>query len=554
MIVMFHWKTSVNLKKMAQQGKQIRNIWMVSREYGDLAGAGGVKDVVYQLSKALARWTGRSLNVVLPGYGCIDYDEAGFVPLRDPLCPTKDLKLAINLDLPDNSVKETVQFYYKRDNRVHIYLIDAKRYREKTDIYTYTEVDEQRTSWQKKSQGHHDYFAMNILHQKATLELIIALSVRPDIIHCHDGHTALLSALIRENAGYSSYFRGTACLVTLHNAGYGYHQEVGDLPYAVSTTGLPARVIDTNLLELQFDPLLVAGQYATINTVSENYARELQESESDKLTGWLGHELKSRGVIISGITNGIDPEYYHPRAVAGDRKELLFDPENRDDSLRGKILCKKTLLTELSSGSESLSLEQYGTLTSDVKKTLFTFVGRLSEQKGVDLLLEAIPVLLARHENAQVLILGSGSKELESALVRFAGNIDSHGRVCYLKGFSTLLAKKIYAAGDFFIVPSRYEPCGLTDFIAQLHGNIPIVHRVGGLVKIVDGQTGISYKGEGPGELLAALERGLSLGKDARREIQYKAVAKITKKYTWTHVMRSYVELYKRCSVEQLPC
>ena len=146
---------------------------------------------------------------------------------------------------PDAYVQEEVGYYVQKINRVHIYLVDAARFRQKSAVYTYTEDDEIMVSWQKKSMGHHDYFAMNLLHQKAALELMVCLDAKPDIIHCHDGHTAVLPALIRENPGYRSYFRATGCLVTIHNAGFGYHQEVADIPYARSITGLPDQIINS---------------------------------------------------------------------------------------------------------------------------------------------------------------------------------------------------------------------------------------------------------------------------------------------------------------------
>jgi starch synthase len=128
------------------------------------------------------------------------------------------------------------------------------------------------------------------------------------------------------------------------------------------------------------------------------------------------------------------------------------------------------------------------------------------------------------------------------------------GRMCFLQGFNPELANRIYAAGDFFIVPSKYEPCGLTDFIAQLFGNIPVVHHVGGLVKIRDGITGIAYQGDTPEELLLALQRALALFADgpARRRMQQQAVEEIRQHYTWSKVMRKYLQLYREAKKTQI--
>ncbi len=529
--------------------KQIKNIWMLAREYGELAGAGGVKDVALQLGESLVIPGSRSVSMVLPYYGFMDAVELGFKQLPDPLHPNTKLQLQIVMKEPENDGYETVEFYHQTIKGVSVFLVDAERYRQKGDIYTYTEDDEKKVSWQKKSTGHHDYFAMNILLQKATLDLIICLQEKPDTIHCHDGHTALLPAMIRRLPGYAAYFRGTGCLVTIHNAGYGYHQEIADNNYAVSITGLPRDVILDNQLEQKFDPFLVAGQYALLNTVSENYARELQESENDQLTGWLGHELKDRDIVLSGVTNGIDPDLFiTPYKDEAEQPVFEFAPGNPEDDLSGKKQCKAALLKEINTINDIHGVECYGCLEQNAELPLFTFVGRLSEQKGVDLLVSAMSSWLRRVQGAQLLVLGSGAMEIETELLGLTEDPQIEGRVCYLKGYNSQLADKVYGAGDFLIVPSRYEPCGLTDFIGQLFGNIPIVHHVGGLVKVQDAVTGIAYKGDEPEALLMALEKAMDLYGDtvAKREMQHRAVTEIYAKYTWAIVKEQYIDLYQQ--------
>ncbi|MCK5516350.1 MAG: glycogen/starch synthase [Desulfobulbaceae bacterium] len=449
------------------------------------------------------------------------------------------------MNLPDELQRERVAFFYKKIKRVSLYLVDSKRFREKEGVYTYTAEEESRISWQKQSMGHHDYFAMNLLLQKAALELMILLNAKPDIIHCHDGHTAILPALIREYVGYRSYFRSTGCLVTIHNAGLGYHQEVADLPYAESISGLSGNVIDGHLLDGNFDPFLVAGSYSLLNTVSENYARELQETENDRLTGWLGHQLLYRQKVIVGITNGIDPALFNP-AETGDGEGFAFEPGDSGDELTGKRRCKIALLNDIKDGLLPYGVEQKGYLDNDSNGPLFTFVGRLNEQKGVDVFIDALELLMKRDATFQVLLLGNGDLVLEERLIGLTEEEPFRGRVCFLKGYSSELARKIYSGGDFFVIPSRFEPCGLTDFIAQLYGNIPVVHHVGGLVKVKDGYSGIAYQDNSPGGLMTALKRGLELfsDRDAVRTIQLQAVREIKEKYTWSKVMKKYIELY----------
>ncbi|WP_457577394.1 glycogen synthase [Desulfomarina sp.] len=533
---------------MGNNRKQIKYIWMVSREYGDLAGAGGVKDVVSQLAEALARWSGRSVHVVLPCYGFMDSISLGFSPLMDPEDPEKVLQCEIDMDHPDERRREKVRYFFRKINKVSLYLVDSGRFREKQAVYTYTAEEEQLEAWQKESSAHYDYFAMNILLQKAAMELMVLLDARPDVIHCHDGHTAVLPAMIRELPGYRSYFRSSGCLVTIHNAGLGYHQEVADLPYACAVTGLAREIIDDHLLDGKFDPFLAAGSYGLLNTVSENYARELQETESDRLTGWLGHALLARKVRIEGVTNGIDPLLFNP-ADTGEEEKFSFDPGNIDDDLQGKKECRIAFLKDLQDWK--WQEKQYGTLDSPGNGPLFTFIGRLSEQKGVDLLLEVLPVLFESRDNVQVMFLGSGDVDLEDRLKNFSDNPAWQKKICFIRGYSPDLARRIYSAGDFFLIPSRFEPCGLTDFIAQLFGNVPVVHLVGGLVKVKDGLTGIGYENNSPDSLLDALQRALALyaDKENLRLMQLQGVREIEKKYTWSRVMKRYVALYEQAGL-----
>lgn len=538
----------------SDKAMRVENIWMLSREYGQLAGAGGVKDVVCQLSEALARSPRREVHVVLPRYGFVDASRHGFVPLEDPFCPQRPLRLHIDMDQPDRRIREEVRYFHNTIENVHLYLVDAERYRQKSAVYTYSEQDENLVPWQKKSMGHHDFFAMNLLLQKAALELMITLGARPDIIHCHDGHTAVLPALIREIPGYRAYFRDSGCVVTVHNAGLGYHQEVIDLPYAVSITGLPAHLIYENQLERKFDPFLAAATYAIMNTVSENYARELRETDSDRMTGWLGHELLRRGVSLEGITNGIDPAVFSAEQVAGGDRQMLFQPGDAEDDLIGKRRCKLALIERLKAGAATDGVPKFGSLRGDGEGPLFSFIGRLSEQKGVDILMTAGDRLLQRWPEAQLLVLGTGAIDLDEALKRMADSPRLSGRCCFLQGYSPQLASRVYAAGDFFVIPSRYEPCGLTDFIAQLHGNIPIVHHVGGLIKVVDGVSGIAYQHNDVEGLLQAMERAVRLygDKTAMRRVQRQAVALIEERHTWPRVMERYLDLYRRARERQL--
>lgn len=536
-----------------KKGKtQVKNIWMLSREYGDIAGAGGVKDVSAQLSQALARWTGRKVHVVLPLYGFIDIEKMGIEQLTDPDDPHKALQFFVEMNYTDVERKESVSVWKLRESRVDVFFLDSPRFREKQNIYTYTAEEEGVDPQKRRGEGHFDYFAMNLLLQKAAIQLLILLEEKPDIIHCHDGHTAVLPAIIAEIPWLRNYFRRTGCLVTIHNAGQGYHQEVSDLPYAQAMTGLPWRVINRCRLQHSFDPLVAAGLYGIVNTVSENYARELQETFEDERTGWLGHHLLDLGVTLEGTTNGVDPLIYDPRR--DDVLGLAADFDPRDDTrMRGKQKCRDHLLDSLGRSvqygdNEYDGIERYGYLEADMGVPLFTFIGRLSEQKGVDILLESVYRLLDDGFEFRLVVLGNGNIFLENELAKLALYEKSEGKICFLRGFDYAMANRIYGGGDFFIVPSRYEPCGLTDFIAQLFGTIPIVNSIGGLVKVRDGVTGLSYLGNTSENLAQTMKRAADLfcNKDGMRNIQKQAVELIDRQYTWNVVMKNYLSLYEK--------
>ncbi len=283
-----------------------KNIWVVSREYGSLTNGGEVSRLVRQLTAALAR-SGREVSVVLPLYGFMEPEDAGFSRL--------DLSFAVDMSYIRQERREPVKIWHKK-KAVDIYLIDSPRFREKKGLYTYTAAEAKKTVGMRPGDRHVDYFAMNILLQKAAVCLMICLEQEVDIIHCHDAHTALLPALIHENEGFRHYFVKTGCLVSIYNAEADLHQGVADLPFAQAISGLPARVIHRNILNNQFDPLLAAADYAVMNTVSESYAQQLTETDEDELSGWLGHTLMGRGVRLIGAANAVsrDNEALKPGA------------------------------------------------------------------------------------------------------------------------------------------------------------------------------------------------------------------------------------------------
>ncbi len=542
-------------KQKKQTGDKPFNVWMVSREYDGLAGAGGVKDVCRQLAESLVRHGNCDVSVVLPRYGFMNPEDLGFFPAR-VFCRSNQVEtleartrssrdyFEVDINYLEGERRETVTLWHNNIRGVNVYLVEAERFRGKLGVYTYTAEEEKNEPWQQQGVGHYDYFAMNVLLQKAALDFMILRNERPDVIHCHDGHAATLAPMMREIEGYRHFFRRTGVVVTIHNAGLGYHQEVADFKFARVVTGLPERVITGALLSNCFDPFLAAADYASLNTVSENYARELQETDDDSRTGWLGHRLLKKGIHLAGITNGIVPEDYDPEKAEKLGIAAAFAPEKGE--LAGKVVCKQEILNLVREQDLLLNVKVHGRLALQDEIPLLTFIGRLSPQKGVDVLIGAIRRLFAGGLKFQLLVLGSGDLELEREMIDL---VEQGGEnICFLQGYDPQLALKIYAAGDFFLIPSRYEPCGLTDYIAQLLGNLPIVHHVGGLVKVIADETGFVYRLHLAEDLAETIRRALQIYEtqpDRIIAMQKAAISRIHERHTWKQVMGSYLILYR---------
>jgi starch synthase len=242
-------------------------------------------------------------------------------------------------------------------------------------------------------------------------------------------------------------------------------------------------------------------------------------------------------VELRGITNGINPALYRSD----------HEGEKWPVAAEAKKKTRRALLDRL--GQPGGDVEVCGALDADVPAPLFSFVGRLTWQKGVQTLLDATEESLQAGDRMQFVYLGQGQQEYEERARELASRPQNRGRFALCLGYSEQLSRAVYAGGDFFLVPSEYEPCGLTDFIAQLHGNLPIVHRVGGLVKVRDGETGFSYDEQSRRGLTEAMRRAESLHQsDPQRleQMRASAVKTVLEEYTWERVFAgSYLPLYR---------
>ena len=504
------------------------SVWHVSREYAGIADAGGVKDAVQGLAAALAR-AGIKTSVVVPLYGY----RRDAIPLPAPVC-------SFILQVPDQDAgfkmrSERVSVHSMEKDSVRIYLVDSPRFLDKRDVYTYTPEDQAENPYKRKGTGHWDFHQMNLTLVKAALETAAAQGEENAVFHCHDGHAAFLPAIMREDPRYRRSFKAAGSVVTIHNAGIGYHQEIWNMEFASRVTGLPETVLSQGLLDGCVDPLLLAGRYAALTTVSEQYARELYEEKDSEVSGGFGRMLRERGVHLRGITNGVDPAPFDPRRTESSGLPFAFDPSSGD--WNGKWKCRQKLF-------ELLAPER----GPDRTLPLFGFIGRLTPQKGIDVLSGAISALFQRDADLAFVILGQGEASAEERFKALAASRHARGRMFFIPRFDSQLAKLIYAACDFLLIPSAFEPCGLTDYYAQLMGTIPVVHRVGGLYKVRDGETGFSYDEQTSVALEAAVERCLKISREDPaflERVRRTAFGEIFTAHTWDIVARrSYIPLY----------
>jgi starch synthase len=342
-------------------------------------------------------------------------------------------------------------------------------------------------------------------------------SFAPDVVHCHDWQTALTPA-------YLHYADGPrpATMLTIHNLAF-----PGIFPRSLmEEIGLPPHAFSVEGVEYYGDiSFLKAGlQFADrITTVSPTYAREIQTDAGGMGFGGL---LRARSADLSGILNGIDTSVWDPATDTDITYRYSIDELNRRRLNKG-------------------GLQQRLGLKVDEDALLVGVISRLSGQKGLDLLIECLPVLLA--EGMQLALLGSGDAELER---RFRNEAAFHaGRIGAVIGYDERLAHLIQAGSDALLVPSRFEPCGLTQLCALRFGNVPIVSRVGGLEDtVVDaaerGATGFKFAPVDAEHLADALRRAAALFRDrtAWREMQRRGMATDV---SWRSRARQYADIYR---------
>jgi starch synthase len=468
-------------------------ILFVASEVAPWSKTGGLGDVAGALPRALAA-RGHSVAVVTPRYGSIDPRQAGLV--RD--------KRALRVR------GEAVPLWVKKAGATFVFVENERLFGSRRGLY---------------ADGGRDY-ADNAERFtflcRAALALPGALRMRPRVVHANDWQAGLVPFLLRHEHAEDPALAGARTVFTVHNLAYQgvFPKEV--IPHL----GLPWAVFRHEAMEF-FDQLSFMKAGLTfadaLTTVSPTFAREIVTPE-----GGFGLDavLRQRRADLHGILNGIDMAQWDPAT------DPNLPAHYSARSLGGKARCKAALQRELGLP-----------VRSDLP--LLVMVSRLAEQKGLDLVVASLADLLAR--DVQFAVLGSGERRFEEALA--AASRDRPDRVAARLGFDEGLAHRMEAGGDAFLMPSRFEPCGLNQMYSLRYGTVPVVRAVGGLedtVEDYDGWnrgTGFKFRDYAPAALLLAARRALDTWRDRRawRGLVSRGMAQ---DFSWDRSARRYEELY----------
>jgi starch synthase len=396
---------------------------------------GGLADVTGALSLAL-KAKKHDVRLVLPKYRAVD--AKGLEPL------------GVTLRIPLGDAVETATLWEGSiGGKIPAYFVDAPKYFDRSGLY----VDAQ-------GKGFPDNDDRFIFFSRAVLEAAKAVDFRPDIIHAHDWQTGLVPAYLETLYLTDAFFLPTASVFTIHNVA---HQ--GVFPKnTLFQAGFTWADFTPDRLEYYDQVNFLKGGLVfshALNTVSPSYARELLSDE--KFGRGMEGVLRVRAADFKGILNGLD------RALWDPAKDAHIAAPYSAKKPAGKAACKADLQKSLG-------------LSIDPAAPLFGMVSRLDPQKGVDMALFALEDLLT--DGAQAVFLGNGDAEYQSALVDLVKRFP--GQAVYLSEFSEPSAHKIYAGADVFLMPSRFEPCGLGQLIALRYGCVPAVTPTGGLKDTVE--------------------------------------------------------------------
>ena len=478
-------------------------ICFIASEVAPLAKTGGLADVAGALTKYLHN-AGHDVRVFMPLYRQVDLKQLDVWPV--------EFLHDIPLQLGKHALRFSVQTARLPGSNAMIYLIHAPALFDRDSIYG-NAVDE------------HLRF---LLLTHAAFLCCQHMGFSPQILHCNDWHTGLAPLLLRTTYAWDQLFSATRSLMSIHNIAYQGTFSASQ----VADTGLgdAASLLDTSERTAgRINPLREGIKHADhVNTVSPNYALEIQTPQYGYGLEGL---LRQRAGSLSGILNGVDYDEWNPEK---DR----FLPRHFSARQAGN---KQTLKQEF--------LQQRGLATSTRRVPLIGMVSRLASQKGFDLVMQALPALLQKHDFSFA-IQGSGDPQYEEFFRELAQLHPT--RVSFRSGYSEETAHWIEAASDMFLMPSLYEPCGLNQMYSLRYGTIPIVRRTGGLADSVqhfDARsrqgTGVVFNDYDASAVTWAVET--ALGWYAKKLLWTQLVQNaMAQDFSWERRVGDYVRLYEQ--------
>ncbi len=479
------------------------NIVLAASEAFPFCKTGGLADVVGALSQQLAGRKGNKVLLFLPHYRNIRR--------------VSSLKVVPGVYLiPVGDKIEQVSLSYINWGNVLVFFVGNRKYFDRPELY--------RT----KLGDYVDNDERFILFSRAVLEGCKFVGFRPDLIHCHDWQTALLPAYLKTVYKLDAFYTRTRSLLTIHNIAY-----QGHYPYSTfEKAGFHPVDFTSDKFEYYGGiSFLKSGIVFSdqVSTVSPNYAKEVQ---TDPSMGFgLEGLLKYRSKNFCGIVNGIDTEIWDPEIDT-----LLPVGYDAVTFAKNKPVSKQALQQELN-------------LEENPQKPLVGIVSRLDYQKGLDI---AAGVVERMHGKAQFVVLGCGDPVLEKQYRELAKKYPAD--VAYAAKLDEELAHKIYAGADLFLMPSRFEPCGLSQMISMKYGTLPVVSKVGGLVDTVTGYkegtdnnnaTGFFINTFSENGIYNALEKALTVFEDKKTWNKLVKNA-MQQDHSWDKSARDYMALYQK--------
>jgi len=478
------------------QSEQPLKVLILAAEIVPFAKVGGLADIVGALPKALKSF-GHDVRLVMPRYRQVDSQHFQLT----------DVLETVSVPMGNFQVPVSVRQAEIGDH-IPVYMIDAPRYFDRENIYGYTDDGERF-----------------ILFCRAALEAMKVLQWSPDVIHCNDWHTGIVPNWLHTIYHHDPFYENTASVYTIHNLAYqgifGYRLlEVA----GVASNGFvyPQIAELANVVDIMGRGILFAD---AVTTVSERYAQEiLTPTFGEK----LDHMLRSRRDRLFGILNGVDYQEY--------------DPEH--DGYIGTTYTADTLAKRT---ENKKALQESARLPIDPDVPIVSMISRLADQKGFDLLSQIIQPLLA--QGIQFVLSGIGDQRYHEMFQRLAAR--NPDQVAIFLTFNNEIERRIHSGSDMFLMPSRFEPCGLGQMIAMRYGSIPIVRQVGGLADTVqeyNPQTGegngFVFKNYDAWEFFAAVVRALTLypQKDIWQTLQLRGMAA---DHSWSASGLRYVDVYR---------